>query len=261
MLADHGICFVSINDIEFFRLGMLMDEIFNERNRIGTIVWKQAVDNNPTRIAIEHEYVLCYAKRIEAVSDRWSGISPAKDWLLTTYQRLAAEHRAPATVEKEYRAAIRKQKAAHRNAVSEGQADSVIDLGRMERYRNVDTRGPWAKDWHLENPKPGGYTYDIIHPVTRKVCKKPPKGYRHPEQTMQQLLANNLIVFGKDETEPPQLRRYLKEAATALRSVVVIPGRNGSDLLNTLIPGGTDRYPNPKPVESDDPSPWRCRRC
>lgn len=66
---------------------------------------------------------------------------------------------------------------------------------------------------------------------------------------MKRLLTNDLIVFGKDETEPPQLRRYLKDAATALRSVVVIPGRNGSDLLNTLIENGTERYPNPKPVE------------
>ncbi len=91
--------------------------------------------------------------------------------------------------------------------------------------------------------------YDVVHPKTGKVCKKPPKGYRYPEESMKQLLANNLIVFGKDETEPPQLRRYLKDAATALRSVVVIPGRNGSDLLNGLIPGATEHYPNPKPVE------------
>jgi adenine-specific DNA-methyltransferase len=56
-------------------------------------------------------------------------------------------------------------------------------------------------------------------------------------------------VFGKDETEPPQLRRYLKDAAAALRSVIVIPGRNGSDTLNTLIPHGSERYPHPKPVE------------
>lgn len=249
LLADHGICFVSINDVELFRLGLLMDEIFDERNRIGTLVWKQAVDNNPTRIAVEHEYILCYAKRIDSVSDRWSGISPAKDWLLTTYERLKAEERDPLKLERAYRAAIREHKAAHRAAVKEGRGDEVIDLGRMDRYRHVDARGPWAKDWHLENPRPGGYRYDVIHPVTKKVCKKPPKGYRYPEESMKELLANDLIVFGKDETEPPQLRRDLKNAATALRSVIVIPGRNGSDLLNALIPGATERYPNPKPVE------------
>jgi adenine-specific DNA-methyltransferase len=249
LLVDHGVCFVSINDVELFRLGLLMDEVFDERNRIGTIVWKQAVDNNPTRIAVEHEYILCYAKNIDAISDRWSGISPAKDWLLTTYERIAAKEKTPAKIEKTYRAAMRQQKAVHRKAVAEGKGDDVIDLGRMDRYRNIEARGPWAKDWHLENPRPGGYVYDVIHPVTKKPCKKPPKGYRYPEESMKQLLANDLIVFGKDHTEPPQLRRFLKDAATALRSVVAIPGRNGSDLLNSLIARGTEKYPNPKPVE------------
>lgn len=249
LLADHGVCFVSINDVELFRLGLLMDEVFDERNRIGTIVWKQAVDNNPTRIAVEHEYILCYAKNIDAISDRWSGISPAKDWLLTTYERIAAKEKTPAKIEKIYRAAMRQQKAAHRKAVAEGKGDDVINLGRMDRYRNIEARGPWAKDWHLENPRPGGYVYDVIHPVTKKPCKKPPKGYRYPEESMKQLLTNDLIVFGKDHTEPPQLRRFLKDAATALRSVVAIPGRNGSDLLNSLIARGTEKYPNPKPVE------------
>ncbi len=152
LLAEQGICFVSINDVELFRLGMLMDEIFGEQNRIGTLVWKQAVDNNPTRIAVEHEYILCYAKHIDSVSDRWSGISPAKDWLLTTYEKLHAEEDDPKKLEKAYRAAISSQKAAHRQAVEDGKGDDVIDLGRMDRYRNVDERGPWAKDWHLENP-------------------------------------------------------------------------------------------------------------
>ncbi len=248
LLADHGICLVSINDVELFRLGMLMDEIFGEQNRIGTIVWKQAVDNNPTRIAVEHEYVLCYAKRIDSVPERWKGLDPAKDWLLETYERVHGDHDDPEDLEKAYRAEIKTHKAEYRKAVKEGR-DDVVNLGRMDRYRHIDDRGPWAKDWHLENPRAGGYLYDVTHPVTGKPCKKPPKGYRYPEESMNQLLENDLIVFGKDESEPPQLRRYLRDAATALRSVVVIPGRNGSDLLNSLIPGASDRYPHPKPVE------------
>jgi adenine-specific DNA-methyltransferase len=77
MLAPHGILFVSINDIELFRLGMLLDEIFDERNRLGVIVWRGSADNNPTRIAIEHEYIVCYAKRISEVPQVWS--SPYDD--------------------------------------------------------------------------------------------------------------------------------------------------------------------------------------
>ena len=249
MLADHGVCFVSINDIELYRIGMLMDEIFGESNRIGILVWKQQVDNNPTRIAVEHEYILCYAKSIESVPEQWEGVSLAKEWLLDTYQRIRAQESHPAKIEKLYRAAIREQKAAHRKATEEGRGDEVVDVGRMERYRNIDENGPWAKDWHLENPRAGGYIYDILHPVTKKACKKPPKGYRHPQETMQRLLADDMIVFGKDETEPPQLRRYLKDSGTALRSVINIPGRLGSDTLRALFPDGAARFAHPKPVE------------
>jgi adenine-specific DNA-methyltransferase len=41
LLADHGILFASISDVELFRLGMLLDEIFDERNRIGVICWRR----------------------------------------------------------------------------------------------------------------------------------------------------------------------------------------------------------------------------
>jgi DNA methylase len=253
LLADHGVCFVSINDVELFRLGMLMDEIFGEKNRIAVLVWKQAVDNNPTRVAVEHEYVLCYAKHLESVPEQWKGVEPAKEWLLQTYERLRADESDPTKLEKAYRAAMRAHRAAYKQAVAEGREDDVVELGRMDRYRHIDARGPWAKDWHLENPKPGGYSYDIPHPVTGKPCRKPPKGYRYPPESMEQLLENDLIVFGKDHTETAQLRRYLKDAATALRSVITIPGRNGSDTLNALIPGGSARTTGRTPLQGPLP--------
>src|SRR5205807_2149996 len=137
LLAEHGVCFVSINDVELFRLGMLMDEIFGEKNRIAVLVWKQAVDNNPTRVAIEHEYVLCYAKNLESVPERWKGVEPAKEWLLQTYARLLAEESDPVKLEKAYRAALSAQRAAYRQAEADGRADEVVRLGRMDRYRHI----------------------------------------------------------------------------------------------------------------------------
>ena len=250
LLADHGVCFVSINDVELFRLGMLMDEIFGERNRLGVIVWKQAVDNNKTRIAVEHEYILCYAKRIDSVTEQWVGSSPAKQWLLDKYAEVKEQAVDPVKRERLWRAAIREQKKAYRDALEDGRPDDEIDLGRMDRFRNItDDRGPWAKDWHLENTRDGGYNYDIPHPKTGLPCRKPPKGYRHSPETMKQLLAEDLIVFGDDHTETAQLRRFLRDAGDSLRSVVTIPGRNGSDRLNELLPKGSSSFPHPKPVE------------
>lgn len=39
-----------------------MEEIFDADNWLGTIVWKNATDNDPSQIIIEHEYIVCFAK-------------------------------------------------------------------------------------------------------------------------------------------------------------------------------------------------------
>lgn len=250
LLADHGVCFVSINDVELFRLGMLMDEVFGEKNRVGVIVWKQQVDNNPTHVVVEHEYILCYAKRADLLPDRWAGTSPAKQWLLDTYIELRAQEPDPAKLQRLWQSALRVQKKAYKDAVAGGRLVDEVDIGRMDRFRNItNDLGPWAKDWHLENTKPGGYVYDIPHPITGEPCRKPPKGYRYSWESMQLLLADDRIVFGTDHTETAQLRRYLRDASDSLRSVIAIPGRKGADRLKELFPKGTVSFPNPKPVE------------
>lgn len=249
LLADHGVCFVSIDDNELFRLGMLMDEIFGEKNRIAVLAWKQQVDNNPTRVAIEHEYILCYAKRIEAIDDRWQGTSIAKQWLLDKYQKLRAREADPEKLQVLWKSALRTQRAAFRLARAEGREEEEVDIGRMDRFRFINEKGPWAKEWHLEKPDKHGYMYDLLHPDTKEPCRRPPNGYRYPRHSMDRLLAEDRIVFGKDHTEPAQLRRYLLDAKDALRSVVTIPGRKGTDRLVALLPSAKQRFPYPKPVE------------
>src|SRR5947199_5250295 len=89
---ERGVIFVSINDVELFRLGMLMNEIFKEENWVGTIVWKGATDNNPTNIAIEHEYILCYAKNRRTLPTPWrSPEHEAKEAMLGAFEQLKAE--------------------------------------------------------------------------------------------------------------------------------------------------------------------------
>lgn len=62
LLSTDGVVFVSIADHELYNLKQIMNEIFGEENWIGTIIWKNSTDNNPTQIAVEHEYVIVYAK-------------------------------------------------------------------------------------------------------------------------------------------------------------------------------------------------------
>ena len=67
LLSTSGILFSSIDDIEQPCFRMLLDNNFGATNRIANMVWKGATDNNPTRIATEHEYLLWYAKEISNV--------------------------------------------------------------------------------------------------------------------------------------------------------------------------------------------------
>jgi len=69
LLADDGVIFVSIDDNELFRLGMLMEQVFGENNWIQTIVWKKSYGGGAKskHVVGLHEYVLCFARRKELI--------------------------------------------------------------------------------------------------------------------------------------------------------------------------------------------------
>jgi adenine-specific DNA-methyltransferase len=235
LLAPHGVVFVSINDIELFRLGMLMDEIFDERNRIGVIVWKGSADNNPTRLAIEHEYILCYAKRISDVPEVWSSpYDEIRDGLLASYKQLQATTSGLKELRGQWGRLIRENKGS---------------LGRLDAYTEVDERGPYQGARRVHNPKPGGYVYDIIHPKTKKACKAPLNGYRYPKERMTELIREKRIVFGKTHETIVQMKDYLAEYRSSLRSVISLDARAGTNTLKSLFGKSFDGFRNPKPVE------------
>lgn len=64
LLSDTGVIVVAIDDYEIFTLGLLMDEIFGEANRLGTItvVHNPRGRNDDKFFATSHEYLLVYAK-------------------------------------------------------------------------------------------------------------------------------------------------------------------------------------------------------
>lgn len=99
MLKPGGVIAICIDHRELFHLGMLMDEIFKEENRIGIINWQKSYspknDTGGRRggLSSATEYVLVYAKdgdrsktglldRTEAMNSRYSNIDddPEGDW-------------------------------------------------------------------------------------------------------------------------------------------------------------------------------------
>lgn len=241
LMGENGVIFISINDIELGRLLMLMDEIFDENNRIGVITWRGSADNNPSRIQIEHEYIVCYAKNVAHVPKVWT--TPAdemRDTLLEEYEQI---------VQSEPELALRaKMWGALMRANGEG-------LGRLKAYSLLDDRGPYQSARRVHNPKKGGYRYGVTKkgvvdsPTAPGSYRMPANGYRFPPQTMQRYIDEGLVVFPKRLDQIVQMKDYLKDFRGTLRSVIDLDARAGTYRLKQLFGEGFDGFRYAKPVE------------
>lgn len=64
MLKPNGILAICIDERELFHLGMMLNEVFGEENRIGLINWQKSYSpkNDSVHLSSATEYVLVYAK-------------------------------------------------------------------------------------------------------------------------------------------------------------------------------------------------------
>jgi adenine-specific DNA-methyltransferase len=64
LLTTDGVIFIHIDENEFAQLKLLCDEIFYEKNYIGTFIWKSRSGKGGTadKVSTLHEYIFCYAK-------------------------------------------------------------------------------------------------------------------------------------------------------------------------------------------------------
>lgn len=64
-LREDGAIFISIDDYEYSRLKLMMNELFGEANHVATLIWKRRTtpdSRNLNGISGDHEYVLCYQR-------------------------------------------------------------------------------------------------------------------------------------------------------------------------------------------------------
>ena len=117
------------------------------------------------------------------------------------------------------------------------------ELKGVTHYDNVDSKGVFH-DGDIANTTFGGYKYNVIHPITKKVCKIPEKGFRYPEETMKSMIANDDIMFGADETTLIKPKKRLENAKDVLRSVIYEDGRSSTKAFEALM--ARDIFQNPK---------------
>lgn len=111
------------------------------------------------------------------------------------------------------------------------------DLPRTEamnaRYKNIDAdpRGPWKPgDCVGAGERKNGY-YDVVSPLSGKVFNVPSgKHWVYAPETMERLIAENRIWFGRDGNSFPAVKQFLSD----------VSGRKASSLLLHSDCGHTD---------------------
>jgi adenine-specific DNA-methyltransferase len=70
LLKKNGVIFISIDDNELYQLKLLCDNIFGEQNFVANFVRKSkaGAGHDSGKVAIEFDYMLCYAKDYSALS-------------------------------------------------------------------------------------------------------------------------------------------------------------------------------------------------
>lgn len=234
LMAPNGVIMISIDDAETANVVHVCNEIFGESNFVGTLIWKNATDNNPTNVAIEHESIHIFAKNKIDLEGVWkTTVSDIKDVLERVGADLIAQHKTAEDLQEAYSAWVRENKS---------------QLGPLADYKFIDAHGVYAGSRSVHNPGKEGYRYDVLHPETGKPCKQPLMGYRFPKETMDRLLAEGRVLFGEDESKLIELKVYASEFEDKLSSVFDLDGRSGAYDLRALFPEANKVFSNPKPV-------------
>lgn len=221
LLSDRGVIFISIDDNEQAQLKMLCDEVFGSKNFITSFPWhsRQSLQND-TDISINHEYLICFAKK-RRESDRRLKPSNASTW---------------------YR-----------------DNDFVFYPMKIdnEKYSNPDNdpRGPWKADPFDAPHVRLNLTYPILNPNTGEL-HLPPQGrhWRISYEKYNNALADNRILFGKNGKGRPQLKVFLYEqeqygsiSNSWLEAEKYGTATHGSKELQDIF-GGDKVFSSPKPT-------------
>ncbi len=231
LLSKDGVIFCSIDDKNQAYVKCLFDEVFVENNFTGTIIWQSATDNNPRQISTEHEYILCYCKNL-ASQGAWYLESVNAQKIIKKYREIKETLSDPKDIQKELRKWIKENKD---------------DLSGVAHYNNVDEKGVYSSSSNSSNTKPGGYDFDILHPLTGKPCPKPAFGWRWPEKTFISYKDAGEVEWGKDETTQPHIKKRIETATEQFKSIYYEDGRAATTQLESIL-SAKKVFDNPKPV-------------
>ena len=237
VLSDEGIILINMDENEIINLQKLCEEVFGESNDLGTIIWdKRNPKGDAKGISYQHEYIVAFAKNKLSFVEKCKMQRPKKNAaaIIEKANQVFKKVGAKYTLEE-----------ANREFASWVSAQDDFSGGE-KAYNRIDQNGdvyrPVSMAWPNKKKAPDDYFIPLIHPITKKPCPLPERGWRNPSATMNELLREGLILFGKDETTQPNRKYLLKENMYENIPSLLYYGGSDTDLLAELgIPFDTPK--------------------
>jgi adenine-specific DNA-methyltransferase len=265
LLTEDGLILIHIDEHEQADLQLLLDEIFGKENSLGVIIWdKRNPKGDSSGISSQHEYVLAYARNIEIFLEKqgFSIVKPSAQIMLKKAAELYSSIGKPSIPEIVKNAIDRFDLKV--NNLSEITRINTIEDIRIEyrewlskqpftggelAYNQIDDEGNVyqlvSMAWPNKKTPPADYLIPLVHPVTKKACAMPERGWRNPSETMKRLLETGEIAFGKDEkTQPRRIYKLKNYMFAALSSIFPYGGSDDALLTKMGIP-----FDTPKPTD------------
>lgn len=197
------------------------------------MIWQSATDNNPRQISTEHEYIICYSRDSGNLTS-WLIESERANLIKQQYEKLRDRYG--------------EDNHSIKNALKAWIRENEDNLRGLAHYNKVDEKGVYSNSSNSSNTKPGGYTFDIIHPVTGNPCVKPAYGWRWREDTFWEYANNGDVEWGRDETTQPHIKKRIDSVMEQLKSIYYEDGRAATSLLESIM-GEKKTFDNPKPIK------------
>tara|TARA_R110001592_G_scaffold36589_2_gene123013 strand:+ start:3585 stop:5294 length:1710 start_codon:yes stop_codon:yes gene_type:complete len=243
LLAEDGVIFVSIDENEVHNLRLMLNDIFGSNNFIEQLVWNKRVPKNDKGIGNIHEYVLLYSKE-NLKSHRFTQLKEGLDSVFD----LVSKHKRKKTKILDVKSDL--QKLFKKNGYDRG----------ITLYNNLDANydlfGKINLSW--PNGQTNGPRFDVLHPITKKPCNVPDRGWRWKKETFDSYLDyDNVekladgsykcgkIWFAKDENTQPSSIKYLYEVKDFLLRSIISLKSSGSIDLEAIFEKGKFDYPKP----------------
>lgn len=233
LLKETGVIFISIDDNEYSYLKNLCDDIFQEKNCLGTFITMQSQRSNAKHINVVHEYVLAYAKDKKKAHE-----------FRIKRMHIPSDRKMIESIVNSVKNDFIKNGNAHAQTVLNDLINKYCkdkNITWLKNYCSIDEVGNvyFGKDLST----PGNPRTVYIPEINLRLDALPSRGWSS-DSKFKKLYEEGRLVYKNGR---PYEKHYLTESEDNAQSVLDYYSRQGTHDLEKL--GLKDLFDTPKPVE------------